>query len=53
MAMGGGEIEMKRVKLVAAVAAALMVAGAGAAGGSAAQGVTEHNGAAYLCPPAC
>ena len=45
----GGEIEMKRVNLVAAVVVALMlVAGPAAAGGSA-----VPKAPAYLCPPAC
>lgn len=49
MAKGGGEIEMKRVKLVAAVVVALtLVAGPAASGGSAAP-----QAPAYLCPPVC
>ena len=49
MAKGGGEIEMKRVKLVAAVVVALMlVAGPTAAGVSAAPKAPM-----ILCPPAC
>ena len=49
MAKGGGEIEMKRVNLVAAVLVALLLAaGPAAAGGSAAR-----QAPAYLCPPLC
>ena len=47
----GGEIEMKRVKLFAALAVALLlvvVVGPGAAGESAA-----HAAPVYWCPPAC